>query len=375
VQRSNQREERWWHVENIDEVDSPALLVYPDRAEQNIERMIQIAAGTKRLRPHIKTHKLPPLVRMHLDHGIRQFKCATIAEAEIAAEAGADDVLLAHQPVGPKAKRLVALATAYPKTRFSTIVDDENALGGLSAAAAAGRVTLDVLVDIDCGMHRTGTPPGPEALALYRRISKSAGLNPGGLHAYDGHIAHSDLSQRREAAHAALAPVFALRDELLAHGLAVPRVIAGGTPTFPIHAQRSDIECSPGTCVLWDAGYAAKLPDMDFIPAALVLTRVISKPAPDRLCLDLGHKAIASENPHPRVQLLELPEARAVSHSEEHLVVETARARELAVGDCLFGVPWHICPTVSLHSEAVVIRQNQAQERWIVAARERHIRF
>src|SRR6185503_5133936 len=214
-----------------------------------------------------------------------------------------------------------------------------------------------------------------KAAELYQWLGTLPGLNPGGLHAYDGHIRDSDPAKRKELCNAAFAPVKALQQELSKAGFPVPRIVAGGTPTFPIHAQRKDVECSPGTCVLWDAGYAAKLPDMDFIPAALVLTRVISKPAPDRLCLDLGHKAIASENPHPRVQLLELPEARAVSHSEEHLVVETARARELAVGDCLFGVPWHICPTVSLHSEAVVIRQNQAQERWIVAARERHIRF
>src|SRR5207302_169959 len=83
---------------------------------------------------------------------------------------------------------------------------------------------------------------------------------------------------------------------------------AGGTPTFPIHARRADLECSPGTCVFWDASSASKLPDLSFLPAALVLTRVISKPAPDRLCLDLGHKALASEMPHPRVQFLNLPD-------------------------------------------------------------------
>jgi len=151
--------------------------------------------------------------------------------------------------------------------------------------------------------------------------------------------------------------------------------VAGGTPTFPIHAQRKDVECSPGTCVLWDAGYASKLPDLDFVPAALVLTRVISKPAADRLCLDLGHKAIASENPHPRVQFLNLPNAKAVMHSEEHLVIESVNASELSVGDCLYGVPWHVCPTVSLHSEAVTVRDHKAGECWRITARERHLRF
>ena len=126
-----------------------------------------------------------------------------------------------------------------------------------------------------------------------------------------------------------------------------------------------------GTCVFWDAGYGAKMPDMDFLVAAALLTRVVSKPGGNRLCLDLGHKAVASEMPHPRVVFPQLPDAKAVTHSEEHLVVETSRAGEFAVGDCLYGIPWHICPTVALHAAAVVVRGGQAVERWSVAARAR----
>jgi len=373
VQKANQ--ENWWSVENVDEVDSPALLVYPDRAEQNLKRMVEIAGGTERLRPHVKTHKLPPLVKMHVEKGITRFKCATIPEAEIVAESGATDVLLAHQLVGPKVRRLAALAAAYPQVRFSTIVDDTGVLERLAAAAEAERISLEVLLDVDCGMHRTGIAPGPQAIALYRRIAKLNRVKPGGLHAYDGHITDRDLSQRKEAAHRALRPVMELRDALVAEGLSVPRIVAGGTPTFAIHAQTQEFECSPGTCVLWDAGYATKLPDMDFVPAMLVVTRVISKAGSGRLCLDLGHKAIASENPHPRVQFLNAPEAKAVMHSEEHLVIETPNADQFAVGDCLYGMPWHVCPTVSLHSVAVVVRNRRATERWQVTARERQIRF
>src|SRR4026208_1286334 len=113
---STEKQQPWWQIDNADEVDSPALLIYPDRAEQNIRRMIAIAGGTERLRPHIKTHKLPQLLRMHLDHGISRFKCATIAEAEVAADCGAADVLLAHQPVGPKAFRPASHAQAHSRT-------------------------------------------------------------------------------------------------------------------------------------------------------------------------------------------------------------------------------------------------------------------
>jgi D-serine deaminase-like pyridoxal phosphate-dependent protein len=112
---------------------------------------------------------------------------------------------------------------------------------------------------------------------------------------------------------------------------------------------------------------------MEFLIAALVLTRVVSKPGANRLCLDLGHKAIASENPPPRVKFLDLPDTTAISHSEEHLVIETARADGFAIGDCLYGVPRHVCPTVALYSEAMVIRDGRFSERWRITARERRI--
>jgi D-serine deaminase-like pyridoxal phosphate-dependent protein len=127
--------------------------------------------------------------------------------------------------------------------------------------------------------------------------------------------------------------------------------------------------------VLWDFSYSTKYADLDFQQAALVLTRVVSKPGVNRLCLDLGHKAIASENPFPRVKFLNLPDAKEISHSEEHLVVETARAGEFRVGDCLFGVPRHICPTVALYSEATVVRDGMAGEVWRITARERRLHF
>ncbi|MCW5551644.1 MAG: D-TA family PLP-dependent enzyme [Verrucomicrobiae bacterium] len=370
---SASRNGRWYEIINPDDVDSPALLVYPERAEENIRRMIALVGDVSRLRPHMKTHKLPEMIRLQLAHGITKFKCATIAEAEMTAACGAADVLLAHQPIGPKVRRFVQLAQKFPQTRFSTIADNASVLQSLSAACGQAGVAVEVLLDLDCGMHRTGIEPGPRAVELYRLLGTLPGLKPGGLHAYDGHIRESDPAKRAELCAAALAPVRALRRELLQAGLPVPRLVAGGTPTFPMHARQPDVECSPGTCVLWDAAYDTACADMDFLPAALVLTRVVSKPGGNRLCLDLGHKAIASENPHPRVLFLNLPDAKALSHSEEHLVVETERAGEIELGECFYGVPWHVCPTVALHPEAVVVREGRAEERWEVVARKRKL--
>lgn len=363
---------RGWHeVVNVEEVASPALLIYADRVEENLRRMIAMAGGPERLRPHIKTHKMAELVRMQLALGINKFKCATLAEAALAVSAGAGDVLLAYQPVGPNVDRLLELSARFPSVRFSCLADNAGTIGELSDAAARASARLEVLLDLDIGQHRTGVVPDSRAGDLYRLIASLPALTPGGLHAYDGHIHDSDVAARSAACEEAFAPVPVLRRKLERAGLAVPRVVAGGTPTFPMHARRADVECSPGTCVFWDAGYARKMPDLDFLPAAVLLTRVVSKPGANRLCLDLGHKAVASEMPHPRVLFLDLNEAHPVTHSEEHLVIETAQADRLAVGDVLFGLPWHVCPTVALHSEVVVIRDRHAGERWKVVARDR----
>lgn len=363
----------WFAVANAEEVPSPALLLYPDRIRENIGRMIRVAGGVQRLRPHVKTHKLAEVVQMQLEAGITKFKCATIAEAEMAAGAGAKDVLIAYPIVGPNVSRLLALAKAFPATAFSCVADDAKGVQELSKTFSDSGRELEVLLDVDCGQHRTGLEPGAQALQLYRRIATAPALRAGGLHVYDGHIHESKLVEREAHCATAFAPVNQFHRELLAAGLPVPRVVAGGTPTFPIHARNASFECSPGTCVLWDFGYANLFADLDFLVAAVVLTRVVSKPGSNRLCLDLGHKAVAAENPPPRAEFFNLPDATAIAHNEEHLVIESAEAGRFAVGDCLFGVPRHICPTVALYSEATVISEGRATERWRITARERRL--
>ncbi|NJN05709.1 MAG: D-TA family PLP-dependent enzyme [Rhodobacteraceae bacterium] len=361
----------WYEPANVADVPSPSLLFHPERIAANIARVIELAGGAGRLRPHIKTHKCGMIVIMHLAQGITKFKCATLAEAGMLATHSAPDVLLAYQPVGPNVARVVELIRRFPETKFSVIADDATAIKALSLAVNAADLSLEVLLDLDCGMHRTGVAPGPQALALYRAIAGSPALTPAGLHAYDGHLHETDLPLRRRQCEEAFTPVNQLGEQLKAAGLPVPLLVAGGTPTFPIHAQNPEVECSPGTYALWDFGYAEMLPDLPFELAALLLTRVVSKPGGNRLCLDLGHKAVAAENPQPRVRFLNLPDAKPVMHSEEHLVVETGFADRFAVGDCLYAVPKHICPTVALYNEAVVVDQGQAVDRWVISARGR----
>lgn len=360
---------------NEADAPSPALLIFADRVEANLRAMLALVGDPSRLRPHIKTHKLPQIVARQVALGITKCKAATIAEAEMAARAGATDILIATQLVGPNPARLVALIRAFPQVAFATIADDPGVLAQLGRVASAVGVSIEVLLDLDVGMQRTGIAPGPDAIKLYRTLAATPGLKPGGLHAYDGHLRQSARADRATAVNQGFAGVVALREALLSAGLIVPRIVCGGTPTFPLHAEQGEVECSPGTCVLWDSGYGGKLPDLEFRHAAVLLTRVISRPGKDRLCIDLGHKAVASEMPHPRVTFPALPDAEAVMHSEEHLVLTTRRAAEFPIGSVLYGIPVHICPTVALHDRVHVVRDGRIVEEWPVVARARRLTF
>ena len=351
---------------------SPSLLIYRDLVRSNIEAMITLARGAERLRPHVKTHKMAAIVRLCEEMGIHKHKCATIAEAEMTASAGGTDVLVAYPMVGPNIARLARLVRAYPTTAFRALVDDPDAALALSEGMAGIDQPLAVLVDLEVGMGRTGINPD-QADELCALVNRLPNLTFDGLSAYDGHIHEQDLEARRLAAQPGIERTLALRERLLARGIPVNRVVMGGTPTFPVHAALDvpGLECSPGTSLLQDVGYAAKYPDLVFTPAAVLLTRVISRPRPGRICLDLGHKAVAADPPGARVKLVDMPEATLGGQSEEHLVVDTPRASELPPGTPILALPTHICPTCALHRRAYVIENGELVDQWDVSARDR----
>src|SRR6476646_6524454 len=145
----------WYEIENIDEIDSPALIVYKERALENIRKLISMK-DVMHLRPHVKTNKIAEVNKMMLNEGITKFKCATIAEAEMLAMINAPDVLLAYQPVGPKVNRLVQLIKVYPSTRFSCLIDDYNVAKNISEICSSNNLELNVYIDLNVGMNRTG---------------------------------------------------------------------------------------------------------------------------------------------------------------------------------------------------------------------------
>ena len=234
---------------------------------------------------------------------------------------------------------------------------------------------VDVALDFDTGLQRTGIA-GPEAAELYRQIAGHAALTPAGIHLYDGQNHQTDVAERQAAVDEVWAAGVALRDQLVAEGLDVPRMIAGGSGSFPMYAGYDDptLELSPGTVLFFDEGYRSIFPDLAFTPAALLLTRVISCPTPRRLTLDLGYKAVAGDPPKGnRVVLPQLPDAKEVLHNEEHLVVETEQAERFEPGDCLLAIPRHICPCSALHRTVFVAEGGRIQEVWQVAARDRQL--
>ncbi len=371
----------WWEVSNADDLPSPTVLIYPDRISQNLDRMIAWSGDPARLRPHVKTHKLAQIIRLKLEKGIRKFKAATIAEVEMVAAAGGPDILLAMQPVGANFARVIKAIQRFPDATISVLVDDANHLDWMERQAKRAGVRVSMFVDLNVGMNRTGIAVGSPALALCRKLIEmsqqtSSAVRFAGLHAYDGHLVEPSDQRLTQKAHEAFAPVWQLVETLTPVNAGVaPTIVVSGTPTSPILANlgKSKVELSAGTTVLWDWGQQRTCPNHSFVHAAVLLARVVSKPAGDRLCLDLGHKAVASEFPPPRVHLLGLEDAVPAMHGEEHLVLETPRAAEYSVGQVVYGIPYHVCPTIALHSHVWCVRDAKAIECWRVEARDRVI--
>lgn len=366
-------ENNWYNIEDIEQLDSPALVIYLDRVRRNIATLLSMVDDVNQLRPHVKTHKSPDITRMLIEAGIQKFKCATIAEAEMLGQCSAHDVLLAYQPTGPKIDRLLTLIGKYNQTKYSCLIDNINTARQISARAESFGITVPVFIDLNVGMNRTGIVPGQPTVDLIREVNDLRGIRVTGLHAYDGHIHTVNFEKRKRECDEGFRPILEMNRQLQELGYTLT-IVAGGSPTFPIHIRRMNVECSPGTFVYWDRGYQEMLPEQEFVPAALVVSRVISHPADKLFCLDLGHKSIAPENPLTRrVSFYDAPKMKFIGQSEEHLVVQCESDLDLNVGDVLYGVPIHICPTVALYDHVLIIEKGKVVDKWPVIARNRGI--
>lgn len=362
-------ESNWPDPSELRDVASPGLLIDADRVANNIQQMVALVGNDpSRLRPHVKTHKMSRVVQMQRQAGIEKFKAATLAEAEMVAKAGGKEVLVAYQMVGPNVGRLAGLVSRYPETEFATVVDHPDALAAIAEQFSDRDRPLSLLIDVDCGMHRTGIELGPGLESLRAAIESRPGVRYQGLHVYDGHLHDPSELQRQQQVERIIESVRAYDREHPS-----PMIVGGGSPTFGFWAKGTSWQCSPGTPVFWDVGYGTSYPDLHFGKALALVTRVISKPGKERVCLDLGYKSVAAEMPlERRVAIPEIPDAEMLGQSEEHLVVATKQADALSIGQAFLAFPRHVCPTVALHAFANIVRQGKVcDEVWRVDARDR----
>lgn len=376
----------WYTLKDVENIDSPALLVYKDRVQHNIRHVLTMVKDPAQLRPHVKTNKMAEVCKMMMDAGIKKFKAASIAEAEMLGMVGAEDVLLAYQPVKPKFLRLLKLISAYPGTKYSCLIDNidsarmfsariESGLTGIGSVSVRIQSGLTVFIDLNVGMNRTGIKPAL-AYDLFKELPDLPGIEFGGFHAYDGHIRDYDLTERTAHCDRDFKEAEELRNRMNQEGYGLPLLVAGGSPTFAIHSAKRNTECCPGTFIFWDKGYHDALPEQDFQYAALVLSRVISLPDENKICIDLGHKSVASENDlQKRVYFLNHPDLKPSGQSEEHMVIETGKGHSFKIGDVLYALPIHICPTVALYDHALIVEEGDVTDSWKVIARDRRINY
>jgi len=281
----------------------------------------------------------------------------------------APDVVLAYQPLGPKLYRFIELVKKFSSTKYSCLTDNTSAAKEQADAFAANSLEIPVYVDLNVGMNRTGIIPGEAAIELCRFVSSAKGIKLAGLHAYDGHIREVDFEAKKKKCDEAFALVEKLNEKLK-----LPTIIMGGSPAFSVHCKRKDIECSPGTFVYWDKGYTDLCPEQKFLPAIVLVTRIISLPSANKICTDLGHKSVAAENEITRrVFFLNAEGLKPVGQSEEHLVLETKEDHPYKVGDIFYGLPYHVCPTVALYERVYTIENGKVTGEWKTVSRDRKI--
>jgi D-serine deaminase-like pyridoxal phosphate-dependent protein len=354
------------------QVPSPTLLIDRARVRHNIARMRTHIGDLARLRPHVKTHKCTEIFKLQLEAGITKAKTATLAEVDMVVRAGGHDVVLAYPLVGPHIEHAVTFARTHPQVTFAALTDDLEIVRQINAEAARQGITFSLYVDLNPGMDRTGIALGAPAARLARAIHQAPHLHLSGLHMYDGHIL-GDFETALSAMQSPYAALHRLIADLRQSGCPVENVITAGSPAFLPAAKHFDFinEVSPGTWIFWDTAYSDMMPEL-FDIALCVLGRVISRPTPDIMTLDTGSKAVSVDAGKPNCRLLGFADAEVLGWSEEHLRVRLPAAhQDVRPGKVFYLVPRHVCTTVALYDEALIVENGEIVDCWRIEARGR----
>jgi D-serine deaminase-like pyridoxal phosphate-dependent protein len=364
-------------ISNSDNVLTPALVIYPEIVASNIACTLKLLGGNaNRWRPHIKTAKLAYTLRMLVQNGVRNFKCATTLELLTACENGASDVLVAYPVMGANGQRVRELAHQFPDVRISVLVESAEQIRQWRQSP------VGIFLDINPGMNRTGIEQSKqEQIVQFVRAVRDSNNNFRGLHYYDGQYGHTEEPERTAATHRGYDRLLALVREIERNGFEVPEVITAGTPTFPCSLTYEEFQranfihrISPGTVVYCDATSMVQLPrEYGYAPAALVLTRVVSHPAEGVLTCDGGHKTVSADAGLPTCVVVGHAELTPLSPSEEHLPMQVRGGQGPKLGDALYLVPRHVCPTVNNFDSALLVRHGMVESVERVSARGREM--
>jgi 3-hydroxy-D-aspartate aldolase len=331
---------------------TPCFVIFEDGIKRNLKRTAEACGGVRRLMPHVKTHRADWIVRLLLAEGVEAFKCATPAEVEMVLEAGAKHVLWAYPSVNPgNIARVLSAVRKHGDACLTGLVDSRQGLDAWVTALGNGFDHVDLRVDLDPGMGRTGVPMTPEALELAVAVNAAGRL--AGFHVYDGHI-KGQRAERREQVLENAAKVSELLAALLAKGIEVD-LVCGGSYTFDIWPTDLARYVSPGSWTYSSAQHHVELAELGWEQAAFVLATVISVHA-GTATLDAGSKAISPDKPLPERFHWD---GRILMMSEEHVVVE---ADHLRVGDRVLLTPQHACTTAYLYDTALVRTSDGAWE-------------
>ena len=349
-------------------LDTPVLVVDLDAMEENISRIARTCRehGVA-WRPHTKGQKTPEIVRKEIEAGAIGVTCAKLGEAEIMADAGIREILIANQIVGPaKIARLIAL---LDKANVVVAVDSHQNLAELAAAAAHSGKTLRVVIEVDIGMKRAGVAPGAPVLALANAIARHRGLEFSGLMAWESHtVAIADPVEKERAVAAAIALLTESAAACRTDGHRVSIVSCGGSGTFPYCARQPGVtEIQAGGAIL-SANYYRTQQHLDFPVALTILAAVTSRPTPTRIIIDAGFKAMSIHAGLPIP--MGIPEIRSMRVSAEHSTIELQQPSELPqIGDRLELIAGHSDSTINLHEEIAAVRRGKVEAIWRVAAR------
>jgi D-serine deaminase-like pyridoxal phosphate-dependent protein len=357
----------------LDELETPALLIDLDALEANLAEMAAVTARAGvRLRPHTKTHKSPEIARLQVAAGAAGITCAKLGEAEVMADAGLDDLLIAFPLVGEGKLRRLEKLLARARARVS--LDSVEVAEGLGRVGGRLGRDVEVLVEVDTGLHRLGRPPGPPTAELVGRVARVPGVEVVGLLTHAGHAYRArDPDELRRLAEREVLDLVETAALCRRHGVELREVSVGSTPTARIGAFVDGVtEIRPGTYALNDATMVRLGVATEDRVAVRVLATVVARPTHERFVVDAGSKCFTTDGMGTVPGWLPVagrPGLRMDFLSEEHGVGHRSDADDPRIGDRLQLLPSHACTCVNLFDLAYGVRGGRVERELPIAGR------